>query len=77
MDVPCPIEDCDGEFDVTAYEDSEGDAGVIGGIHKFINWDINSSTCGHDEDKFSSREQQTFDDYIVSHFDDFDPPWMP
>ena len=40
-----PTPDTGGEITVNVFNDSEGDPGVIGGVHHFVSWEIDGQTC--------------------------------
>lgn len=69
-DAPAP---CPGVFEISANMDSEGDASVPSGLHQFLNWDIDSSSCEHDYDTMTSAEQQAFVDAISEAWYDYLP----
>lgn len=43
--ISCPRDECDGEIGFTTSENSDGDAGVIGGIRSWIEADYADQTC--------------------------------
>ena len=56
---------CDGEADGTVYRDSEGDPGVIGGMHSFLAVEDLELSCGC---QLSADEEQQVTDALCERY---------